>query len=438
MTAETSPWLTESSVQQFILRFPLPLALLDATGDIALLNDHFVQRFAPFVLDPDQLKSILAEPRKSWHPLRLSSRDGQQFEVTAQAVEIQNSILLVFVERQGQGATDELEHLHRRISELERMNSTDRLTGAWNRAHLERVIESELSRSSRSKQPVSLILIDIDHFKSVNDKFGHQVGDSVLCALVELIGAHIRTVDTLFRWGGEEFVVLTSATGYRSAAVLAEALRSKVEAHSFATVGSLTISLGVAEHIATESSEAWFGRVDDALYAAKHGGRNRVNIDRQGSSDLWAAEKGLAALSLNWLEAYECGEPTIDAEHRELFDLGNDLIFAAITAQGNLDSVKSALDKLLEYVIKHFADEEALLLQHGFAATETHAQGHARLITRAHELISAAEAGHTQLGEIVDFLVSDVIARHIFAGDRDFFHLFKSGSPGREPVPLNP
>ena len=209
------------------------------------------------------------------------------------------------------------------------------------------MVASELDRSIRSRQPVSLILLDIDHFKRFNDTYGHQAGDAVLCELVQVIGTAMRSVDTLFRWGGEEFVVLASSTGYRGGATLAEKVRSKVEQHRFAIVGGVTISLGVAEHVATESAEIWFRRVDEALYRAKNGGRNRVCVDQRGSSDLWAAKSGPSVIRLVWQEPYECGEPTIDREHRELFELANVLLDASFKSKSSPEAFSAALEKLL-------------------------------------------------------------------------------------------
>jgi hemerythrin-like metal-binding protein len=255
----------------------------------------------------------------------------------------------------------------------------------------------------------------------------------VLCEVVRIIKEHLRSSDFLFRWGGEEFVVLAASTGYRGASIAAEALRSKVAQHPFATVGSITISLGVAEYFSAESAEAWFGRVDAALYAAKNGGRNRASVDERGNSDLWAQEKGAAVISLTWLEAYECGEPTIDREHRELFELGNALIAASIKKDASIGSINSPLDKLLAHVVHHFADEEALLAQHGYAKLDAHKRAHAGLLARAEALKASAQAGQSTLGDIVNFLANDVVARHLFVVDRDFYPLFKRATA---PAPI--
>jgi hemerythrin len=238
----------------------------------------------------------------------------------------------------------------------------------------------------------------------------------------------MRGADLLFRWTADEFVVLAPSTGYRGAAVLAEDLRARVEQHAFANAGRLTVSAGVSEHRESESAPAWFKRLDEALSAAKSAGRNCVRAAQGGSSNLWAAAKGPAALSLSWQEAYECGEPTIDREHRELFELGNLLLDAASAGTTDYASIQAPLGNLLALVQKHFADEEALLAKHGYAHVELHQQAHDRLLVRAEALRAAAEAGDGTLGAVTEFLAGEVIARHILATDRDYYHLFQPAS----------
>lgn len=325
--------------------------------------------------------------------------------------------------------------LQERIVELERLVSTDCLTGLWNRAHFERLVEAELDRSLRYRQTLSLILIDIDHFKRANDLYGHQAGDTVLRELALVANASIRSSDALFRWGGEEFAVLASSTGYRGAGRLAETIRGRVAQHSFPGVGRITASLGVAEHDGAESAEEWFHRADAMLYAAKEAGRDRVHIDARGNSDAWAADHGPASLCLVWQEAYECGEPDIDREHRELFNLANALIQASITGEQNLDRIGPALESLIDHVARHFSHEETLLEQHGYARLPAHRRAHAGLLGRANELKAAVANGQASLGSMVEFLAKDVVARHLFGADRDFFPLYKSGAARRGTAP---
>ncbi len=318
--------------------------------------------------------------------------------------------------------------LCQRVSELEDRVSTDTLTGLWNRAHFDHIIEKELDRSLRHKQPLSLILFDVDHFKRVNDQFGHQAGDQVLRDIALLGNATIRSSDALFRWGGEEFAVLAPSTGHRGAARLAESVRGSIAGHQFSAVGWLTVSLGVAEHLSSENADNWFRRADDMLYAAKRSGRNVVQVDARGNSDLWADSHGLAALHLIWQEAYECGEPAIDSEHRELFRLANELIDAFLADQEKTDGVADAYDRLLAHIARHFANEEALLAQRGFAGLDAHRHAHANLLTRARDLRHTVASGGAGLGGMIEFLAGDVVARHLFKTDRGFFPLFAAGT----------
>ncbi len=159
---------------------------------------------------------------------------------------------------------------------LEVISTTDRLTGAYNRLYLDNTLASELLRSQRTGRAFSVVLIDMDKFKSVNDEFGHLVGDKVLIHLVAVLSAHIRKTDILGRWGGEEFLIICPETPETGAAEMAEALRHAVEDASFPVVGRKTISVGVATVRGQETVEDLVGRADAALYQAKNGGRNKV------------------------------------------------------------------------------------------------------------------------------------------------------------------
>ncbi len=412
--------------------FPVPLALLHPEGKVDFVNARFSQVFDADCLESDELRDIARQPGRSWQAVLLPGRVGGRVAAQAQAVRVAERIVLAIEDSPGQAYAAEFEQLRERILELQRLSSSDHLTGAWNRAHLDRTIESELSRSIRYQQPLSLVLIDVDHFKKINDTYGHQSGDTVLCELVRVIQANVRAADLLFRWGGEEFVVLASASGYRASERLAEKLRESIEQHVFPDVGSLTISLGVAEHSGAESAEVWFRRLDEALYTAKEEGRNRVVVDRRGNSDEWAAGNGASVLRLVWQEAYECGEPTIDGQHRQLFDLANALIDASFETKASPGGFEQALDRLLAHIVQHFADEEALLAEHRYPRLQAHKAAHAKLLARAAELRTEADSGALKLGVFVEFLANDVIARHIFKVDRDFYPLFAAGHAAGE------
>lgn len=163
---------------------------------------------------------------------------------------------------------------------LSRLAVTDQLTGASNRLRLSGVMATEIDRAGRYDQPFSVIMFDIDHFKRVNDTRGHLVGDDLLRELAGLVMEHIRSLDTLFRYGGEEFLVTVPHVALDGALRMAEKLRVLVAGHVFAHDLRITISLGVAQLIPGETGDTLMRRVDTALYRAKEGGRDRVDAAR--------------------------------------------------------------------------------------------------------------------------------------------------------------
>lgn len=160
--------------------------------------------------------------------------------------------------------------------ELQRIATTDSLTGVANRREFARVLTKEMSRTRRHGVHLSIILYDLDHFKQVNDEYGHDVGDSLLRATTRLVTRHVRATDLVVRWGGEEFLVLTPDTGLAGAKRVAENLRQAIAQHRFAKVGSITVSFGVTEFSTSDDEDTLLKRADDALYRAKARGRNRV------------------------------------------------------------------------------------------------------------------------------------------------------------------
>jgi diguanylate cyclase len=177
--------------------------------------------------------------------------------------------------------------LEQRNAELARLAATDALTGVANRHSFETSLREEQVRMQRFGHDSSLVLIDLDHFKRVNDAHGHPIGDRALQEAAVCIERTLRDVDVLARWGGEEFAVLLPMTPLRGAAAIAERLRATVEAEPFEVDGvavPITVSIGVAEIVPdgpdalTESYQI----VDHALYEAKHSGRNRVVAHDRG------------------------------------------------------------------------------------------------------------------------------------------------------------
>ncbi|MBV2134131.1 diguanylate cyclase [Pseudomonas sp. MAP12] len=160
--------------------------------------------------------------------------------------------------------------------ELRMLTITDPLTGIYNRRYFLDHLGRELARHARTRRGVSLIMLDIDHFKRVNDTWGHDVGDQVLQELCRRIGARLRRLDMFCRFGGEEFIIICPETEHSQALYLAEVLRHLVQDTPFARVGQVTASFGVSSVRPGDSGETLLQRADQALYAAKEHGRNRV------------------------------------------------------------------------------------------------------------------------------------------------------------------
>lgn len=177
-------------------------------------------------------------------------------------------IIAIFIYRQF-----EMGKYHKKLL---KMATTDPLTGLANRIRLdEKLIECH-QLYERTGRPFSVIMIDLDYFKRVNDTYGHLVGDKTLVTLSQLMGEHIRATDMVGRWGGEEFMIICPETGVEGGSKLAEKIHYAIETYDFPTIHTLTCSFGVSESRSEDRIESIVGRADSALYRAKEEGRNRV------------------------------------------------------------------------------------------------------------------------------------------------------------------
>ncbi len=152
----------------------------------------------------------------------------------------------------------------------------DSLTGVANRRGMLHALETVTQALGTTKRPLALLLVDVDHFKAINDRFGHDMGDLVLISLTQRAKAHLRTTDLIGRWGGEEFMILALDQTAQQALQMAERLRRELEMMSYPKVGTVTVSIGVAAYIPGEDINVLIKRADDALYQGKAQGRNRV------------------------------------------------------------------------------------------------------------------------------------------------------------------
>jgi len=189
---------------------------------------------------------------------------------------LQNTVKLTTIaDQQFAWLLDSREGERLRNNTLEVVSSADRLTGLLNRHRMEQLLQDELGRQGSFPTPLSLILIDVDHFKMINDTWGHGVGDEVLVFLGQLLKSQVREGDWCGRWGGDEFLVLLPDTNSGDAIRLTEQLRKTVATADFPT-RSFTVSMGVVEWVAGMTREDWLSLADRCLYWAKRQGRNRI------------------------------------------------------------------------------------------------------------------------------------------------------------------
>jgi diguanylate cyclase (GGDEF)-like protein len=171
--------------------------------------------------------------------------------------------------------TDITDHEIKKKS-FETKASTDTLTGIFNRRMFDEKLPIEISISKKNQKELSLIYFDIDHFKKVNDTFGHQSGDYVLTTLCSIVKKSIRDGDIFARWGGEEFVILLPGTDIKMAIKIADKIRNIIKEYTFDTVKKITCSFGVTSYQAEDTQDTFIKRADKALYYSKENGRDKV------------------------------------------------------------------------------------------------------------------------------------------------------------------
>ena len=168
------------------------------------------------------------------------------------------------------------------MERLQKLAVTDGLTALFNSRHFYSQLELEVDRSTRYKHPLALLLIDIDNFKEYNDSYGHLEGDKVLVRFSQILKTCLRTNDSAYRYGGEEFTVILPETGAEEARTVAQRIRAALEAETFTPIPrdtvSKTISIGVTEYAPMEGLTSFIKRADKAMYLSKQNGRNRVSV----------------------------------------------------------------------------------------------------------------------------------------------------------------
>ena len=307
---------------------------------------------------------------------------------------------------------------------LEKEFTTDSLTGAANRKFFEHEARRLVDRFSKSGIASSLLMVDLDHFKRVNDTYGHPVGDKVLTTLVQILTANCRVTDVVARVGGEEFAVLLPGAGIPSAYMVAEKMREAVEDCDFDSVGHVTASFGVADLMTEDDLQRWYTRADTALYLAKNNGRNRtVTSDMLSISD----ERIVA---IPWRSEFESGNAMLDNDHKALLMTGESLLEAYYNR--DLEEEARHLRKLFRLLGEHFANEEQILERAGYADLDLHREIHKSLLASATFWNTLQKRERIRTAAFYGFLINKVIHDHLLQDDSKFFPLLREQKEAEE------
>jgi diguanylate cyclase (GGDEF)-like protein/hemerythrin-like metal-binding protein len=293
----------------------------------------------------------------------------------------------------------------------------DRLTGLFNRYYFDVKVTDVIECSDKSHVADSMIIMDLDHFKKVNDTWGHPIGDEVLLMSAKIAESSIRETDVLARLGGEEFIILLPKTGIDEAVIVAEKIRVAVETSLHPVAGKITCSLGVVERKEQESYSKWYKRVDEALYRAKEEGRNRVV---RGEADEQFVEP-----QFEWSKDWECGQQELDKQHRYLLENGIRLVHATIAMKDQV-GLKNDITQILDYLLDHFECEETYLEKIEYPDLMKHKAMHAKLKEKVIQMKSAYLKDQIKATTIISYLVNDIIIGHLREEDRNFFTYIKN------------
>lgn len=295
------------------------------------------------------------------------------------------------------------------------MATKDALTGAYNRNYFTDAFDKKASESRRTGNPFSIILLDVDHFKSINDQYGHLKGDYVLKEIASILKENLRESDVVCRWGGEEFIVLCLNTDLEKANIVSEKLRRAIETQKFKGVYRITVSVGVTQWLEDDKRDTVLKRVDNSLYLAKLTGRNKV-VSEEGIEILQDGKP----ISIEWGPFFRSGHALLDLEHRTLIGLVNEIINNSLTKDDEY-ICHALFDKLIEDVALHFKNEENLLEAVGYSNLRYHKELHEKLINDTRIVREKLQKRELSSLEAARHIVQDLVVGHIVKDDFDFF-----------------
>lgn len=246
------------------------------TVKILISQDSSLQTVIP-LLNETNLSGIVEPSHAQESFSQLIKRIKRRFDDQIKT-EGENRLLSTQVAELERKLSERTTELLKKNLELQKLSSTDALTRLPNRMKLDERFHSALKQAERYQVPLSIILLDLDHFKAVNDEYGHQMGDNLLVHLAHLLEQNIRDTDTIGRWGGEEFLLICPGIDLNQAERFSEKLRRLIAETPFDTVGYKTASFGIAEYAVGDSETTLLERADKALYKAKNAGRNTIVV----------------------------------------------------------------------------------------------------------------------------------------------------------------
>lgn len=298
---------------------------------------------------------------------------------------------------------------------LYEMATSDRLTGLYNRAFFIDSLNKQVEAFLNTHRPLSIILLDLDHFKKVNDEYGHQQGDRVLMQTAELLKSNTRASDIVCRWGGEEFCIIFPNTTLFDANQFAEKIRQRIETTHFNFSGHITASLGVTTWLLEDTEDSCFRRLDNSLYLAKLTGRNKV----VSNEELVIAERDIP-VAVEWGPFFRSGHKDIDREHQQLITISNEIISMCFLPEQQ-EKTLALFDALLEETIDHFRHEEEILEHMRYPKAKEHKNIHDQLLEQTKIMHSRLKDGRLTAIDVAKYVIQEVIVGHIIKSDFEYY-----------------
>jgi len=304
--------------------------------------------------------------------------------------------------------------LEQKNSELSQLALIDNLTKLSNRHYFYHEIDFLIATTNRNSTKLSMLMIDLDRFKLVNDTYGHLVGDNVLKQTAQILKNSVRATDRVYRWGGEEFIIITPETSNSQATLVADKICQNFREAHFKDIGNITVSIGLASYDSDETNEDWIKRADLALYQAKQTGRDKWVA--------WLDDEHLPSHfnRFVWTTEFESGNPEVDNDHKLLAAYVNQL-HDLIVNQYPIDTIRNHILFMNKHIQNHFSHEETILKRYRYSEYMEHRAIHQRILSEYEIIVKKAINGDISLGAIMSYLVEKVLLGHILLDDKKFF-----------------